>query len=121
MPPRAMCAVPVIPQRLTIGSKQAALDSSYHTAEDITHILCCAVELKKAHLRGGQKAGTVQQQRGVLRMHLAVEDIMADEGRTVRLFAKGVGFIERSLQSGGHVLVHCRRTTAVVIVAVAVA
>ena len=44
-----MTAVEVIPGKITIGSKAAALDYEWQRSAGITHTLCCAAELKRLH------------------------------------------------------------------------
>jgi protein-tyrosine phosphatase len=101
-----MCVAHVLPGQITIGSKKAALDTSWQQRTGITHILCCAAELKRAHLPGGSKAKPTPG--GPLRMHVGLDDRVMPSEQAVQLLMKGAAFIEEALRSGGHVLVHCK-------------
>eukprot|EP01043_Picozoa_sp_COSAG02_P049003 COSAG02_NODE_4879_length_4870_cov_1.554391_4_plen_222_part_00 len=104
-----MTAVCVLQQQLTIESQTAAIDSEWQAEAGITHVLCCARELKKAHLPGGHKGQPPASSARVQRMCVSLLDIMDDQTATINMFRKGVRFIEQAIKSGGHVLVHCKR------------
>ena len=84
-----------IDDQIWIGNSSNAHDQQFFKDRGITHILCCAEELKF-------RPGFVEASRW---HHLPIVDNIADEAE--ELFREGAALLKKWLNEGHKIMVHC--------------